>query len=137
MARAARARAEQAVSILGYAKDEAIGKNLVDTFIQPEDRKSVSDVLSKALVGKETANYELPLLSKHGERFTILLNATTRRDATGNITGVVGVGQDSPCRGSLRCRSAASPIARFLSCMSAVAARIFRRLRVVVQTARR
>ena len=38
-----------------------MGKNLVQTFIQAEDRKSVDEVLRKALQGQETANYELPL----------------------------------------------------------------------------
>ncbi len=57
-------------------------------------RTSVSHVLHDALVGKETANSELVLKSKHDATFTVLLNATTRRDAKGNVTGVVGVGQD-------------------------------------------
>ena len=34
------------------------------------------------------------LESEHGDAFTVLLHATTRRDAKGNSTGVVGVGQD-------------------------------------------
>ena len=54
----------------------------------------MSAVLNDALVGKETANFEFVLISKHGEAFTVLLNATTRRDEKGNVTGVVGVGQD-------------------------------------------
>lgn len=50
--------------------------------------------MQRALAGVETANYTLPLMSKFGKRYTVLLNATTRRDAKGKITGVVGVGQD-------------------------------------------
>eukprot|EP00930_Biecheleria_cincta_P101742 TRINITY_DN933_c0_g2_i2.p1 TRINITY_DN933_c0_g2~~TRINITY_DN933_c0_g2_i2.p1 ORF type:complete len:2380 (-),score=509.92 TRINITY_DN933_c0_g2_i2:507-7646(-) len=84
----------KAAYLLGYSKEETMGKNLVQNFIQPENQDSVSAVLTKALSGQETANYELPLLSKHGERYTVLLNATTRRDGKGQITGVVGVGQD-------------------------------------------
>eukprot|EP00930_Biecheleria_cincta_P101746 TRINITY_DN933_c0_g2_i6.p1 TRINITY_DN933_c0_g2~~TRINITY_DN933_c0_g2_i6.p1 ORF type:complete len:1611 (-),score=330.60 TRINITY_DN933_c0_g2_i6:507-5339(-) len=84
----------KAATMLGYGKSETIGKNLVHNFIQAENRTSVAEVLSKALGGHEVANFELLLVSKHGERYTVLLNATTRRDAKGNITGVVGVGQD-------------------------------------------
>ena len=51
-------------------------------------------MLQNALKGKETANFEFPLYSKKGERVEILLNAATRRDAHGQISGVVGVGQD-------------------------------------------
>ena len=47
-----------------------------------------------ALGGKETANFEFPLYTKKSERVEILLNAATRRDANGQIVGVVGVGQD-------------------------------------------
>ena len=48
-----------------------------------------------ALHGEETANYEFPLIAKGGEQLIeILLNATTRRDASGNIVGVVGIGQN-------------------------------------------
>eukprot|EP00931_Biecheleriopsis_adriatica_P080436 TRINITY_DN5377_c0_g1_i8.p1 TRINITY_DN5377_c0_g1~~TRINITY_DN5377_c0_g1_i8.p1 ORF type:complete len:257 (-),score=61.52 TRINITY_DN5377_c0_g1_i8:29-799(-) len=84
----------KAAEISGFTKEETMGRSLVQNFIQPENRRSVSDVLNNALNGKETANFEFVLMSKHGEKFTVLLNATTRRDGKGNITGVVGVGQD-------------------------------------------
>ena len=51
-------------------------------------------VLDKALRGKETANFEFPLITKNGVRIEVLLNATTRRDEQGNVIGVVGIGQD-------------------------------------------
>ena len=34
----------KAASLLGFTKEETMGKNLVQTFIQPEDRKSVDEV---------------------------------------------------------------------------------------------
>ena len=71
-----------------------MGKDLVKTYITPEFQASVSTVLSNALDGVQTDNYEFPLYTKTGERVEVLLNATTRRDATGAIVGVVGVGQD-------------------------------------------
>ena len=70
-----------------------VGRRL-EEFIQSEDRARVVEVLQNALKGKETANFEFPLYSKKGERVEILLNAATRRDAHGQISGVVGVGQD-------------------------------------------
>lgn len=45
---------------------------------------------------QDTANFEFPMFTKSGERKAILLNATTRRGADGEITGVIGVGQDGP-----------------------------------------
>ena len=84
----------KSVEIVGYSSEETMGKNLVDNFIAAEYRDSVRLVLNKALRGEETANYELPLFTKSGERVDVLLNATTRRDGQGSVTGVVGVGQD-------------------------------------------
>ena len=37
-------------------------------------------MLKDALVGNETANFEFVLKSKFGHTFTVLLNATTRRE---------------------------------------------------------
>jgi PAS domain S-box-containing protein len=84
----------QAALITGYSKIEALGNNLVETYIDDEYKASVSDVLARALAGTNTANYEFPLYSRGGGRVEILLNATTRRDVEGTITGVMGVGQD-------------------------------------------
>jgi len=80
--------------ITGYSKEEVSGKNLVENYITDEYKASVKDVLDNALAGTETDNYQVPLFTKAGERVMVLLNATTRRDADGNIVGVVGVGQD-------------------------------------------
>ncbi len=80
--------------ITGFTKEEAMGKHLVDTFIVQKLRKSVQKVLDNALQGNETSNYELEFETKSGEIRYLLVNATTRRDAEYNITGVVGVAQD-------------------------------------------
>jgi PAS domain S-box-containing protein len=84
----------KAGELLGFSKDETLGKSFVEEFIQPEDRDSVQGVLQNALSGFDTANYELTLLSKSGKRYAALLNMTSPRDAEGFVTGVVGVGQD-------------------------------------------
>jgi len=84
----------KASEMLGFTKEETMGKHFLENFIQKETQHLVSTVLTKALDGLETANFTLPLLSKRGSRFTVLLNATTRRDAKGQIIGVFGVGQD-------------------------------------------
>lgn len=80
--------------ITGYSREEALGKDLVGAYIRGDHKESVSDVLELALAGENTANYELPLYSRSGERIEVLLNAVTRRDFEGSIIGVIGVGQD-------------------------------------------
>lgn len=80
--------------ITKYRKEEVIGKDLVEEFISEDYKTSVKNVLNQALQGKETANYEFPLYTKDKRRVIILLNASTRRDIDGKITGVLGIGQD-------------------------------------------
>jgi PAS domain S-box-containing protein len=85
---------QQAEKITGFTKEEVMGRDLVANFITDDYKVSVGEVLAKALQGIEIANYEFPLYGKCGQRVDVLLNSTTRRDASGEIVGVVGVGQD-------------------------------------------
>jgi len=80
--------------ITGFAKNEVMGHNLVQTRITEEFKLAVQEVLNEALKGNETSNYEVPLFAKSGERVVVLLNATSRRNPEGEVVGVVGVGQD-------------------------------------------
>jgi PAS domain S-box-containing protein len=79
--------------ISGYSSEDTMGRHLVQEFITVEFRSSVQHVLDKALRGKETANFQLMLMTKQGTRVEILLNATSRRDAEGHVIGMVGIGQ--------------------------------------------
>jgi PAS domain S-box-containing protein len=85
---------QQAEKITGFDKVEVMGRDLVADFITDDYKASVRLVLANALKGDETENYEFPLYTRAGDRIDILLNSTTRRDASGQIRGVVGVGQD-------------------------------------------
>ena len=80
--------------ITGFTKNEVLGKNLVQTYITEDYQEAVKKVLDNALLGKETANFEFPLFTKNKDRVMVLLNSSTRRDANGEVTGVLGVGQD-------------------------------------------
>jgi PAS domain S-box-containing protein len=81
-------------SITGFNKVDVMGKDLVAEFITDDYKVSVKEVLHKALKSEETANFKLPLYTKANERVIVLLNATTRRNANGDVVGVIGVGQD-------------------------------------------
>jgi PAS domain S-box-containing protein len=81
---------EKTIEITGFSKDEAWNKPLVSDFIEPAFKDSVQQVLDDALHGMETSNYELTFETKSKEIRYLLVNATTRRDAAGNIVGVVG-----------------------------------------------
>jgi PAS domain-containing protein len=103
----------KAAAITGFSREEVLGKNLVQVlqtkvlvsfisflfshfqdFITQEYQVSVKEVLDNALQGRETANFEFPLYTKDRQRVEVLLNATTRRDVSGAVVGMIGVGQD-------------------------------------------
>ena len=84
----------KSAEITGFSKLEVIGKDLVEVYITEEFRTTVRQVLDNALEGREKSNFEFPLFTKDQRRVEVLLNATTRRDVTGAIVGVIGVGQD-------------------------------------------
>ncbi len=50
---------DKTAEITGYSKSEAMGNQMVETFIVPSLRHSVREVLDNALKGVETSNYEL------------------------------------------------------------------------------
>jgi len=85
---------QTAQRITGFGKAEVVGKHLVKDFITEDYMAPVQEVLEKALRGVETDSYEFPIYTKDGRRVMLLLNATTRRNARGEIVGVMGVGQD-------------------------------------------
>lgn len=85
---------QTAEKITGFTKDEVLGKNLLEALITEDYKTSVRKVLNDALVGKESSNFEFPLFTKDKRRVMILLNSSTRRNAQGEIVGVLGVGQD-------------------------------------------
>jgi PAS domain S-box-containing protein len=85
---------QKAVEITGYQKNEAMHCNFVNELVADENKTAVKRVLDNALKGDEAANYEFALTTRSGGKISVLLNSTTRRDASGKIIGVVGVGQD-------------------------------------------
>ena len=84
----------KAAEITKFSREEVLGKDLVEVYISLDYRASVRQVLSNALQGQVTANFEFPLCTKDNKCVEVLLNATPRTDASGRIVGVLGVGQD-------------------------------------------
>ncbi|KKM70620.1 hypothetical protein LCGC14_1438870, partial [marine sediment metagenome] len=85
---------QKAADITGYSRDEVLGRNLIEDFIGDDYKALLQEVSDKTLKGEETASVEFSLYTKDGQQVTILFNATARRDASGNIIGVFGIGQD-------------------------------------------
>ena len=81
--------------ITGYTPQEALGKNLVETFIDESNKDSVRAVLTETLAtGEGKARYEFPLYTKDKRKRIIWLSASAKQDQHGNIIGVQGIGND-------------------------------------------
>jgi hypothetical protein len=61
--------------------------------VVPEDTETVREVLSRALAGEGTSEFEFTVSTADGRLRDMLFNATTQRDAAGRVVGVYGVGQ--------------------------------------------
>jgi signal transduction histidine kinase len=77
-----------------FYKERSFGKRFDTNLYYRRLQRGFKKVLDDALLGKETANFEFLLCTKEGKRIMVLLNSTTGRNLAGEITGVLGVGQD-------------------------------------------
>ena len=73
-----------ACNALGYTKDEIRGKPLADIYA-PESQSKMGVLLEEWKKTGEIHNQEMVIVTKQGQRRTVLLNAGAIRDATGNL----------------------------------------------------
>ncbi len=93
--------------ILGYDRDEIIGKNWFSNFLPVRFRKEVKAIFSKLIAGdmKPVEYYENPILRKDGRERSIYWHNIYMKDEKGNITGTISSGQDITDRKELELRS--------------------------------
>jgi PAS domain S-box-containing protein len=79
--------------LLGYQyKEEFLKINIVkDLYVNPEDRKTFMELVEKLGFIKD---FEVEFKKKNGERITVLLTATAKRDEKGTIIGYEGLNID-------------------------------------------
>ncbi len=83
-------------SLLGYRREEIIGKDWSTTFLPPENKSSVKELFSDILSGKYPAssNNENTIICKSGQRKLISWYNTLLYDDTGKINGILTTGED-------------------------------------------
>ncbi|MDA8432666.1 MAG: ATP-binding protein, partial [Nitrospiraceae bacterium] len=77
--------------ILGYSRDEAVGRNAADFYVDPAERQRLLAMLGS---GGMVHNYETRLKKKDGSIIDISLTLSPLRDKTGKVIGTVGVSKD-------------------------------------------
>ncbi len=73
---------------LGYAPEEAIGKDLWHLpYLPPESKDVITARFAERMRGENPEPYELAFVSRQGEKRIGLIHATPLIDAEGNVTG--------------------------------------------------
>jgi PAS domain S-box-containing protein len=83
-------------SVLGYKKEEIIGKSWFDLCVPEGDKKERKDAFKKVMAGEiaEAEDYENSIITKSGEERIIAWHNTTLTDEKGNIIGTLSSGKD-------------------------------------------
>jgi len=82
--------------VVGYSKNEIMGKNWFDNFVPPRMRIAFHDINEMHLSGEEKATdyHEGPILTKSGEERPIAWYTIMIRDHNGKVTSVYSTGID-------------------------------------------
>jgi PAS domain S-box-containing protein len=82
--------------VLGYEREEIIGKNWFDSVLPPGMKEEVRTVFDTLMAGEVEllAHYENPVLTKGGEERIIAWHNTLLKDDAGNIVGTLSSGED-------------------------------------------
>lgn len=86
--------------ILGYEENEIVGKEFISNFIPEHLRNETQRLFSGIVTGEtvHTLGVEWDILTKSGENRTLLWQYSIIRDEEGNITGLLGSGEDITAR---------------------------------------
>jgi len=82
--------------VLGYTKEEILGKDWIDNFVPERLKKKMNDILMK-LMSNQTVSYEYfenPVLTKSGEEKIISWYNTVLKDEKGEFQGILSSGED-------------------------------------------
>ncbi|MDA8130345.1 MAG: PAS domain S-box protein [Elusimicrobia bacterium] len=82
--------------MLGYSREELIGRNWFEVAIPEEQRAAVKEVFHKIISGDlaPVEHYENDVVTKSGERRTIAWTNAMRTDPDGRVTGLLTSGED-------------------------------------------
>ena len=85
-----------ATEVLGYRKEEIIGKNVFDIFIPEDVSDEIKETIMKVLNGEAISPIyaDIPIITKTGERRIIAWHLVAVKNKEGEIIDVLGSGSD-------------------------------------------
>lgn len=81
-------------AVTGYAAEEAVGKNVLDLLVPPEERDGVLGAIDIHRKGQDQTTHENHWITKDGTRRLIRWSSTALRGADGQVQHVIGTGID-------------------------------------------
>lgn len=78
------------LAMIGYSRDEIVGKKSWADLIRPEQREDFEEHWKDILTKGEVRNLEYTLVHKDGRYVDVTLNASARFDDTGNLISIRG-----------------------------------------------
>lgn len=79
---------------IGYSKHEVMGEQLTKFLFDPKQKENIELLCQTVLDGNRLSLQELSIVDRVGKMDTLLVSATPRRNPTGEIVGMLAVGQD-------------------------------------------
>lgn len=87
---------KEAESILGYSKEEVVGRDVLMLYENPAQRAELMNMGGRSIDGQvwEVRNRNVRLRSKSGKAYDVILTLSTMVNDKGKIIGTVGIGKD-------------------------------------------
>ena len=84
----------QAIETTGYAKKDIAGQKLSNFVRGSKNKLRVDNYIQHVLLGNPMSLQEFEMITRNDENHIFILSATPRKNAAGEITGLMAVGQD-------------------------------------------
>ncbi|MHC4270912.1 MAG: PAS domain S-box protein [Planctomycetota bacterium] len=85
---------EEAEKVYGCKRDDAIGKNYIETYLPPQEKDKVVKDIHKVLNGQPTRGFENIVKTADGSERILMWNVNRVIDDKGNPLGIIAAGQD-------------------------------------------
>lgn len=82
------------VELTRYAKEEVLSQKFPELLLRKSNMPLFTDLMERLVKNEAVCNFQLPIRKKGGGEIIVMLSATPRTNANGQVVGATMVGQD-------------------------------------------